>query len=161
MSIEQRLRELAIELPSVGKPIGNYVPGVRVGNLLYMSGCRPRTIDGRSIIGRLGEDLTAEQGYEAGRLVAVNMLAGIRALLGSLDHVERVVKVLGMVHCVPAFTEMPKVINGFSDLFVELFGPERGRGARSAVGMASLPDHIAVEVEMILEVTDERAAPRA
>ncbi len=161
MSVEQRLRELSIELPPPGKAAGNYVTGVRVGNLLFMSGCGPRGSDGSAITGRLGDDLTTEQGYASARSVGLNMLTGIRAVLGSLDRVERVVKVLGMVNCTPEFTEMPKVINGFSDLFVELLGPERGRGARSAVGMAALPGSIAVEVEMVLEVADERPAPFA
>jgi enamine deaminase RidA (YjgF/YER057c/UK114 family) len=102
--------------------------------------------------GKLGADVDMERGYEAARLVALNMLANIRAVLGSLDRVERVVKTLGMVNCTPAFNDMPKVINGFSDLFVELLGPEKGRGARSAVGMGALPGQIAVEVEMVLQV---------
>ena len=157
MSVEQRLRELAIELPPLGKPIGNYVTGVRVGNLLFMSGCGPRRNDGGVITGKLGAGLDVEQGYEAARVVGLNMLANIRSVLGSLDGVQRVVKVLGMVNCTPEFTEMPKVVNGFSDLFVTLLGPERGRGARSAVGMASLPLQIAVEVEMVLEVSDTPA----
>lgn len=117
-----------------------------------MSGCGPRRADGSQVKGKLGADLGTEQGYEAARVVGLCMLAGIREVLGSLDHIERVVKVLGMVNCTPDFTEMPKVINGFSDLFVELLGEQRGRGARSAVGMASLPAGIAVEVEMVLEV---------
>jgi enamine deaminase RidA (YjgF/YER057c/UK114 family) len=157
MTVEQRLRELAIELPPVGKPVGNYVTGVRVGQLLFMSGCGPRHHDGSLITGKLGTDLNPEQGYEAARVVGLNMLANIRSVLGSLDHVQRVVKVLGMVNSTPEFTEMPKVVNGFSDLFVTLLGSERGRGARSAVGMASLPMQIAVEVEMVLEVSDALA----
>lgn len=152
MSIEQRLRELSIELPPPGKPVGNYVAGVRVGNLLFMSGCGPRRNDGSAIKGKLGSELNVEQGYEAARYVGLNMLTNIRSVLGSLDGVERVVKVLGMVNCTPNFTEMPKVINGFSDLFEQVLGPERGRGARSAVGMAALPNQIAVEVEMVLQV---------
>lgn len=157
MSIERRLRELAIELPPLGKPVGNYVTGVRVGNLLFMSGCGPRRLDGSLITGKLGGDLSVEQGYEAARFVGLNMLANIRSVLGSLDGVQRVVKVLGMVNCTPDFTEMPKVINGFSDLFETVLGSDRGRGARSAVGMASLPNRIAVEVEMVLEVADTQA----
>ena len=152
MSIETRLKELGIELPPAPKPVGNYVPGVLVGNLLFMSGCGPRHADGRSMTGKLGADVDMERGYEAARLVALNMLANIRAVLGSLDRVERVVKTLGMVNCTPEFNDMPKVINGFSDLFVELLGPENGRGARSAVGMGALPGQIAVEVEMVLQV---------
>jgi enamine deaminase RidA (YjgF/YER057c/UK114 family) len=152
MSIEQRLIELGLQLPPVPKPIGNYVAGVQVGNLLFMSGIGPRLPAGGVIAGKLGADMSIEQGYDAARCVALNMLANIRAVAGSLDRIERVVKVLGMVNCTPDFNDMPKVINGFSDLFVELLGVERGRGARSAVGMGSLPNQIAVEVEMILQM---------
>lgn len=154
MSIEQRLEALGLQLPPVPKPIGNYVAGVTVGNLLFMSGIGPRRQEGGSITGRLGQDLSVEQGYDAARWVALNMLANIRSVLGSLDRIERVVKVLGMVNCTPDFSEQPKVINGFSDLFVELLGEARGRGARSAVGMAALPNQIAVEVEMVLQIRD-------
>jgi enamine deaminase RidA (YjgF/YER057c/UK114 family) len=151
---ERRLVELGIELPPAPKPMGTYVPGVRVGNLLFMSGLGPRRADGTMIQGKLGAGLTIEQGREAARLVAINMLANIRATLGSLDRVERVVKTLGMVNSAPDFDQHPKVIDGYADLFVEVFGPERGRGARSAVGMAALPMQIAVEVETILQVRD-------
>jgi enamine deaminase RidA (YjgF/YER057c/UK114 family) len=153
MSVESRLKELGIELPPPPKPMGNYVPGVLTDNLLFMSGCGPRRNDGTAITGKVGRELTTEQGYEAARVVGLNMLANIRAVLGSLDRIERVVKVLGMVNCTPEFGDMPKVINGFSDLFVELLGVERGRAARSAVGMGALPAQIAVEVEMVLRVT--------
>ena len=153
MGAEVRLKELTIELPPVPKPIGNYVAGVLVGNLLFMSGCGPRRNDGSAITGKLGSDLNTEEGYAAARVVALNMLANIRSVIGSLDRIERVVKVLGMVNAAPHFDQMPKVINGFSDLFVEIFGPERGRGARSAVGMATLPNQIAVEVEMVLQIS--------
>ena len=152
MSAEQRVRELGLELPPAPKPIGNYVGGVLVGDLLFMSGCGPRRADGSSITGKVGAGLSTEEGYQAARVVGLNMLANIRSVLGSLDRIERVVKVLGMVNCPPDFNEMPKVINGFSDLFVEVLGPERGRGARSAVGMVALPNQIAVEVEMVLQV---------
>ena len=152
MGAEQRLKDLGIELPPAPRPVGNYVGGVRVGDLLFMSGLGPRRGDGSSITGKLGAGLTVEQGYDAARVVGLNMLANVRAVLGSLDRVQRVVKVLGMVNCTPEFAEMPKVINGFSDLFVEVLGPERGRGARSAVGMVALPNQIAVEVEMVLQV---------
>lgn len=154
MGAEARLKELGIELPPAPKPIGNYVPGVRSGNLLFMSGIGPRRADGGSITGKLGAGMSVEEGYAAARAVGLNMLANIRLVVGSLDRVERVVKVLGMVNAAPDFNDMPKVINGFSDLFVEVFGPERGRGARSAVGMVALPNQIAVEVEMVLEVMD-------
>jgi enamine deaminase RidA (YjgF/YER057c/UK114 family) len=152
MSIEQRLKDLGLELPPAPRPVGNYVPGVLVGNLLFMSGVGPRRADGSAVTGKLGAGLTNEQGYDAARAVGLNMLANVRTVLGSLDRIERVVKVLGMVNCAPEFNDMPKVINGFSDLFVELLGEERGRGARSAVGMAALPGQIAVEVEMVLQV---------
>ncbi len=154
MDAEARLKELGIELPPAPKPIGNYVAGVRAGNLLFMSGIGPRRSDGSSITGKLGTDLTTEEGYAAARVVALNMLTNIRSVIGTLNRVERVVKVLGMVNSAPDFDQMPKVINGFSDLFVELFGEERGRGARSAVGMVALPNQIAVEVEMVLQVSD-------
>lgn len=153
MNAEARLKELKIELPPAPTPVGNYIAGVAVGNLLFMSGCGPRRSDGSAITGKVGVDITTEEGYAAARVVALNMLANIRSVIGSLDRVERVVKVLGMVNAAPHFDQMPKVINGFSDLFVELFGPERGRGARSAVGMAALPNQIAVEVEMVLQIS--------
>lgn len=153
MSAEAKLTELGIELPAPPSPVGNYVGGVRVGNLLFMSGCGPRKPDDSSITGKVGRDLNTEQGYDAARLVGLNMLANVRDQLGSLDKVRRVVKVLGMVNADPEFKEHPKVINGFSDLMVEVFG-DPGRGGRSAVGMGSLPGQIAVEVEMILEVAD-------
>jgi enamine deaminase RidA (YjgF/YER057c/UK114 family) len=117
-----------------------------------MSGLGPRRADGTAITGKVGTTLTVAEGADAARLVAVNMLANIRAVIGSLDRIEQVVKTLGMVNCLPDFNEMPKVINGFSDLFVEVLGEQRGRGARSAVGMVSLPGQIAVEVEMVLQV---------
>lgn len=154
MSAEARLKELGIVLPPAPRPVGTYVGGVQVGNLLFMSGCGPRRNDGSAITGKLGAGLGVEQGYEAARVVGLNMLANIRQVLGSLDRVERVVKVLGMVNASPEFSDMPKVINGFSDLFVEVFGKEQGAGARSAVGMAALPGQIAVEVEMVLQVRE-------
>lgn len=153
MAAEQKIIDLGLILPPAQKPFGNYVGGVRTGNLLYMAGCGPRRLDGTAITGKLGKTLTIEQGYEAARLVGINMLANVRDQLGSLDKVKRVVKVLGMVNADPEFMDTPKVINGFSDLFVEVFG-DAGRGARSAVGMAMLPYQIAVEVEMVLEVED-------
>ena len=122
MSAEAKLTELGITLPSAPKPVGNYVGGVQVGSLLFMSGCGPRKPDNASITGKVGRDLTTEQGYEAARLVGLNMLANVKAQLGSLDKVKRVVKVLGMVNADPEFKEHPKVINGFSDLMVEVFG---------------------------------------
>ena len=153
MSAEKRLAELGITLPPCPPPGGNYVPGVRTGNLLFMSGCGPRMPDGSQLTGKVGDTITLEQAYGAARQTGLNMLANIRRELGTLDKVKRVVKVLGMVNAAPHFGEPPKVINGFSDLFVEVFG-DAGRGARSAVGMATLPNQMAVEVEIILEVAD-------
>ena len=152
MSLERRIQELGLVLPPAPRPVGNYLPGVLTGDLLFMSGVGPRRADGSAITGRLGGGMEVDAGYEAARFVGLNMLANIRAVLGSLDRIDRVVKTLGMVNCTPEFDAMPKVINGFSDLFVELLGEERGRGARSAVGMAALPGGIAVEVEMVLRV---------
>ena len=153
MGAEQRVKDLGLVLPPVPKPVGNYVGGVRTGHLLFMSGCGPRRNDGSAITGKLGDSLTIEQGYDAARVVGLNMLANIQQVLGSLDKVKRVVKVLGMVNAAPHFSDTPKVMNGFSDLFVEVFG-EAGKGARSAVGMVTLPSQIAVEVEMVLEVAE-------
>ena len=150
---ERRLEEMGIVLPQPPRPVANYVNGVRTGNLIFLAGKGPRNADGREMTGKLGADLTIEQGYEGARLTAINQLAVLKAMLGDLNRVKRVVKVLGMVNSDPSFVEQPKVINGFSDLMVEVFG-ERGRHARAAVGMASLPRGQAVEIEMIVEVTD-------
>ena len=151
MGAEQALRERGIALSEPPPAAGNYIRGVEVGNLLFMSGHGPRRADGTYVSGKVGADLSVEQGYEAARMSGLAMLASIRAQLGSLDRVRRVVKVLGMVHAAPDFAEHPKVVNGFSDLMVEVFG-EDGRGARAAVGMASLTKQMAVEVEMVLEL---------
>ena len=152
MSAEARIKELNLTLPQPPKPMGTYVPGVRVGNLLYLSGHGPSRVDGvPAMRGKVGRDLSLEDGYKAAREVGVNLLGTARALLGSLDKVKRVVKVLGMVNSAEGFGDQPKVINGCSDLLVEVFG-ENGRHARSAVGMAELPMGIPVEIEMILEV---------
>jgi enamine deaminase RidA (YjgF/YER057c/UK114 family) len=151
MNPEQRAEDLALDLPPPPRAAGNYVPGVQVGNLLFLSGASPRRADGRAITGKLGADLDVAQGYEAARLAGLAMLARLRQVLGSLDRVQRVVKVLGMVNATPDFAEQPRVIDGFSDLMVEVFG-ERGRGARAAVGMAALTGRMAVEVEMVVEV---------
>jgi enamine deaminase RidA (YjgF/YER057c/UK114 family) len=152
MTLDQRLDALGIVLPPPPRPGGNYVPGVIAGGLLFMSGVGPRHADGSSITGKLGVELDLEQGRAAARLVALNMLSNIRAVLGSLDRVDQVVKTLGMVNCAPDFGLHPKVIDGFSDVFVQVFGEDRGRGARSAVGMPALPSQIAVEVEMVLAI---------
>jgi enamine deaminase RidA (YjgF/YER057c/UK114 family) len=155
MQVEQRITELGLELPPPPPAAGNYVAGVITGNLLFMSGCGPRRSDGGYSKGKVGADLSIEEGRAAARLVGLNMLANIRSVLGSLDRVERVVKTLGMVNCTPEFTATPKVIDGFSDLFVEILGAERGRGARSAVGMMALPAQIPVEVEMVLQISTD------
>lgn len=157
MGAEARIRQLGITLAVPGAPLGNYVPGVRAGNLLFLSGHGP-VRDGRPAArGKLGRELSTEEGYAVARDVGINLLGSARSVLGSLDKVKRVVKVLGMVNSAEGFGDQPKVINGFSDLMVEVFG-EHGRHARSAVGMAELPMGIPVEIEMILEV---QASPRA
>ncbi len=148
---ETRLKEKGILLNPPPSPVANYVDVVRVGNLLYLSGKGPQKADGTYITGKLGKDLTIEQGYEAARLTAINHLSVLKKELGSLNKVKRVVKVLGMVNCTEDFKDQPKVVNGYSDLMVEIFG-EKGKHARSAVGMYALPFGIAVEVEIILEV---------
>jgi len=150
---EARLLELGITLPEPPSPVANYVNGVRTGNLIFLAGKGPEAADGTELRGKLGADLTIEQGYEGARLTAINQLAVLKKMLGNLDRVARIVKVLGMVNSDPSFVEQPAVINGFSDLIVEVFG-ERGRHARAAVGMASLPRGQAVEIEMIVEVRD-------
>ncbi len=152
MSAEARLKELKIDLGTVSAPVANYVNAVRAGDLLFLSGKGPRAgADGKRPKGKLGRDYTVEQGYQLARTVGLDLLAVMRSELGSLDRVKRVVKVLGMVNAMPDFEDPPKVINGCSDLFVEVFG-ERGRHARSAVGMSSLPMGIPVEIECIVEV---------
>ncbi len=149
---EARLREKNINLPAPPAPVGNHVESVRVGNLLYLAGHGPGAQwRGR---GKVGKDMTVEQGYQAAREVGLSLLATTRAALGSLDKVRRVVKVLGMVNSAPGFGDQPKVIDGFSDLMTEVFGDAVGKGARSAVGMAELPFGIPVKIEMILEVSD-------
>jgi enamine deaminase RidA (YjgF/YER057c/UK114 family) len=149
--IEERLKTLNITLTQNPPPVANYVNAVRVGNLVFMSGKGPRGNDGKYTTGKVGTDLSLEQGYQAARLTGINQLAGLKEELGNLDRVKRIVKVLGMVNCNGDFADHPKVINGFSDLMVEVFG-EKGKHARSAVGMGSLPGNMAVEVEMIVEV---------
>ena len=152
MSAEKRLKELGIDLGEVSSPVANYVNAVRTGNLLFLSGKGPRPgKDGKRVSGKVGREFTVEQAYEHARAVGLDLLAVMRTELGSLDKVKRVVKVLGMVNAVPEFGEQPKVINGCSDLFVAVLG-ERGKHARSAVGMGSLPMGIPVEIECIVEV---------
>jgi enamine deaminase RidA (YjgF/YER057c/UK114 family) len=151
MAIDERLRELGIALPNPPPPAGNYVLAVTIGNLVLLSGHGPRAADGSYPSGKAGAEFTAEAARAEARVVGLNILASLRAEIGNLDRVRRVVKVLGMVNATPDFGDHPQVIDGFSDLMVEVFG-EAGRGARSAVGMASLPFQIPVEVEMIVEI---------
>jgi len=148
---DKRLKELGIELPPVSPPVANYVNAVRAGNLLFLAGKGPSEVDGMRPQGKLGKDFDVQQGYKFARSVGLALLAVMKDELGSLDKVKRVVKVLGMVNGTPEFTDQPKVINGCSDLFVQVLG-ERGRHARSAVGMGSLPNGIPVEIECIVEV---------
>lgn len=150
---EERCKMLGIELPTVASPAANYVNVVRVGNVLYLAGKGPTKADGNFITGKIGRDLTIEQGYEAARLTAIMQIAVLKNALGDLSKVKRIVKVLGMVNATEDFTDHSKVMNGFSDLMVEVFG-ENGKHARSSVGMCSLPFGIAVEVELIVEVIE-------
>lgn len=151
---EARLSELGIVLPTASTPVANYVNAVRVGNLVFLAGKGPKKADGEYMTGKLGIDLVVEEGYQAARLAGISQLAVLKAELGNLNKVKRIVKVLGMVNAGPDFTDQPEVVNGFSDLMVEVFG-ERGKHARAAVGMGSLPRGIAVEVEMVVEVFED------
>jgi enamine deaminase RidA (YjgF/YER057c/UK114 family) len=155
VSAEKRIKELNLELPPAPKPAGVYQPVVLVGNLCYVSGHGPLRSDGTLITGRVGADLDQQAGYQAARQTGLAILASLRAKLGSLDRVRRVVKTLGMVNASPDFQQHPAVINGFSELFADVFGRENGVGARSAVGMGSLPGNIAVEIEVILEISGD------
>lgn len=145
---EQRLEKLGIELPPFSEPSANYVKWRQVGNLLYLAG------DGSDMKGTLGKDLTVEQGYQAARMTGVDILSTLKAACGDLSKIKQFVKVKGMVNSAPDFYDQPKVINGFSDLMVEVFG-EKGKHARAAVGMVSLPSNIAVEIEVIVELEKE------
>jgi enamine deaminase RidA (YjgF/YER057c/UK114 family) len=150
---EARLQELKLTLPAAPKPMAKYKPAVLAGNMLYVSGHGPAKLDAASpVAGRVGADLTLEQGKEAARLVGLNILSTVKNALGSLDKVKRLVKTLGMVSCTADFRDQPLVINGFSELMAQVFGDDAGVGARSAVGMGSLPANIPVEVECIFEV---------
>jgi enamine deaminase RidA (YjgF/YER057c/UK114 family) len=150
---ETRIQELHITLPAAPKPMAKYKTAVQVGNLLYLSGHGPAKLDDKSpVFGKVGGDLTVEQGIESARLVGLNILSTAQKTLGSLNKIKRLIKTLGMVNCPADFKDQPKVINGFSDLMAEVFGEEAGVGARSAVGVGSLPSNIAVEIECIFEV---------
>jgi enamine deaminase RidA (YjgF/YER057c/UK114 family) len=151
MSAEARLQELGLELPEPPDPVASYVTFVRTGNLVYTSGHGPMLTDSKFVAGKVGVDLDIDAGREAARITGIGLLSTLRHNLGSLDRVTSVVKVLGMVNCPPDFTDHPSVINGCSELLVDVFG-ELGRHARSAVGVGSLPMNIAVEIEVIVEV---------
>jgi len=152
MSAEQHLLELGIVLPELPVPKAVYKPCIIVGNLLYVSGHVPIRADLTRITGKVGQDMDAEAAKEVARIVGLCILSTIRKQLGSLDKVKRVIKILGMVNAVPDFTQHPFIINGCSELFRDIWGPDHGVGVRSAVGMGSLPDNIPVEVEAIFEL---------
>lgn len=152
MDADKRLQELHLSLPPVSKPMAVYKPVVQVGNMLYVSGQVPIQNDGTMLKGKVGTDLTLEQGQQAARQVALTMLSTIKTNLGSLNKIKRLVKTLGMVNSAPTFYDHPKVINGYSELMKEVFGEDAGVGARSAIGVAALPSNVAVEIEAIFEV---------
>ena len=154
--VEEKIKKLNIELPTPGEPIANYVPAVRFSEtknsmLVYVSGTGPRKENGDYLTGRLGDDMTIEEGYDAAKLTGINILASLKKEIGDLNKIKRFVKVIGMVNSTADFYQQPAVINGFSDFIVEVFG-DRGKHARSAVGMVSLPSNIAVEIEVVVEV---------
>jgi enamine deaminase RidA (YjgF/YER057c/UK114 family) len=148
---EAKLKELNIELFKPAAPMANYVRAVRTGNLIFLAGHGPTRADGTNIQGKVGKDLTIEQGYDAARQTGIALLSTLKSEVGDLSKVKRIVKVLGMVNCTEDFKDQPKVINGFSDLMVAVFG-EKGKHARSAVGMYALPSNISLEIEMIVEI---------
>jgi enamine deaminase RidA (YjgF/YER057c/UK114 family) len=150
---ESNLKEQGIVLESPSSPVANYVNAVRVGNLLYLAGKGPLNADETYVTGKVGKDLTIEQGYEAARLTGISHLAVLKNELGSLNKVKQIVKVLGMVNCTEDFEDQSKVINGYSDLMVEIFG-DKGKHARSAVGMYALPFNMAMEIEVIVEIEE-------
>ena len=152
MTPDEKLKSLGLTLPAIPKPIANYVPFKLDGRTLYCSGQGPRRPDGQMLTGKVGRDLTTEQAYEHAKLIGLQLLATAKLAVGDLAKIE-VIKVLGMVNGIPEFTDQPKVINGCSDLFVAVLG-ERGRHARSAVGMGSLPGNITVEIEVIMRIVD-------
>ena len=153
MGAEARLKELGIDLPTPPKPVANYVRARRVGNTVFVSGHGPALdAQGQRRLGKVGRELTLDEGYQSARSAGLNLLASLKAEVGSLDSVKQIVKLLGMVNCAPGFDQTPQVINGCSDLLVEIFGQEIGQHARSAVGMAELPSSIPIEIEMIVEL---------
>ncbi len=149
---EENLARLGIDVSTPATPVANYVPAVRTGNLVFVSGQGPRRPDGSMITGKVGDAVSMDEAYEAARLCGINLIAALKSQVGDLGNVKRIVKLLGMVNADPGFNDHPKVINGCSDLLVEVFG-DAGKHARSAVGMGSLPNQISVEIEMIAEIT--------
>ncbi|MFO0905467.1 MAG: RidA family protein [Pirellulales bacterium] len=152
MSAEDRIVELKLELPPAPKPAGVYKPVVIVGNMAYVSGHGPLKPDGSMFVGRVGDEVDEQTGILAARQTGLAILASLRAALGSLNRVKRVIKTLGMVNSTADFKNHPKVINGYSELFADVFGPDHGVGARSAIGMGSLPGNITTEIEVIVEI---------
>lgn len=153
-SAESRLAGLGIVLPEPSPPVANYVRATTSGNLVFLAGHISSRANGERVVGKLGTDLTVEEGYEAAKLSGINLLASLRQEIGSLDRVTKILKVTGMVNSAPDFTDQSSVINGCSDFLVEVFGEEKGKHARAAVGMASLPVGAAVEIEMIVEISE-------
>ena len=149
--VEARLDSLNIELSTPKPPVANYVHVVQTGNLLFLAGKGPKDASGKNIVGRLGDDMDIDQGYQAARRIGIAQLSVLKNHLGDLNKVKRIVKVLGMVRCTDEFTQQPSVVNGFSDLMVEVFG-DKGKHARAAVGMSSLPGNMAVEIEVVVEI---------
>ncbi len=156
-TIEKRLTELGINLPELPAPIANFKPGIITGNLLYLSGQGPVLENGKLATGKVGMDVSVEEAYQHARRTGMVLIAAMQKMLGNLDQVKQIVKLLGMVNATPDFTQHPKVINGCSDLLVEVFG-DKGQHARSAVGMGSLPGNISVEIEAIIEIDTKRIA---
>jgi enamine deaminase RidA (YjgF/YER057c/UK114 family) len=150
---DKKLKELGVELMGPTKPIANYVKAVRTGNLIYLSGHGPTRADGTNVTGKVGKDLTVEQGAEAARITAISLISTLKAEVGDLNKVKRIVKVNGWVNCHTDFGDQPKVMNGCSDLLVAIFG-EKGKHARTSLGTNSLPSNIAVEIEMVVEVSN-------
>jgi len=150
--IEARLKELGIVLPAPGKPAANYVPYVVTGKLLFISGQVPMTAEGVKFVGKVGREYSIEEGQQAARICAINVLGVAKAALGDLERIQRIVKVVGFVNATPDFPDAHKVVNGGSDLFTEVLGEARGKHARSAVGMGTLPLGVAVEIEAIAEI---------
>lgn len=150
---EQKLKDLKIELLKPSTPMGSYVKAVRTGNLIFLSGHGPTKTDGSLMVGKVGKDVTVEQAQQAARQAGIGLLSTLKAEIGDLNKVNRVVKVLGMVNCTDEFMDQPKVMNGFSDLMISIFG-DKGRHARSSVGMNALPSNMVIEIEMVVEVSE-------